>query len=116
MQPERKDSGMELMSERNQVRTVADRHLRAYPDPAYVYWDKTTAGEKQAQLRALDPETATAADVAAIIGNGNWVEPKECGECGATGWDAVELGDPESESVCICMKCLKAAARLAKHA
>lgn len=107
---------MELMSERNQVRTVADKHLRAYPDPAFVYLDKTTAGEKQAALRALDPETATAADVAAVMGNGSWVEQKECGECGTTGWDAVQLGDPEQETVCICMKCLTAAARLAKHA
>lgn len=102
---------MELMSERNQVRTVADRFQRAYRNPALVCWDNTTAGEKQAQLRALDPETATAADVVAIIGNGSWVEPKECGECGAIGWDAVELGNPERASVCVCAKCLKAASR-----
>lgn len=107
---------MELMNERHQVRTVADRHLRAYPDPSFVYWDKTTAGDTQAKLRAIDPEKATAADVAAIVGNGSWVEQKECSECGATGWDTVQLGDPERETVCICAACLKAAVRLVKHA
>lgn len=107
---------MELMNERHQVRDVADRHLRAYPDPRFVYANKTTAGDMQAKLRALDPEEATAEDVAAIVGNRSWVEQKECNECGAAGWDTVQLGDPERETVCICAACLKAAVRLVKHA
>lgn len=105
---------MRLTTEREQVRTVAKRWRSAY---AYGYWKKDK--EKQdilARLEALNVEVATAGDVAAIIGNGSWVEPFTCDECEARSWDVVLLGDePDHDAryVHACKKCLRKALRLA---
>ena len=70
------------------------------------------------KLRALDLETATAADVARIIGNGNWVSREHCGECGEESWNIVELGGDisfASETFYVCIGCLRQALRLAEE-
>jgi hypothetical protein len=67
------------------------------------------------ELAALDVETATAADVAEIVGNGSWVGKNICNACKAETWDAVQLGEPpdcESSTVTICADCLRSALRL----
>ena len=104
---------MELLSERNQVRTVANRWRRQYGAGTY-------GGDKRVrmvgnELAALNAETATAAEVAEIVGNGSWVCKNICHECGAETWDAVQVGQPpdyESCTATICADCLRAALRL----
>jgi hypothetical protein len=66
---------MKLLSEREQVRTVAKRWRDSYPDPEFRLRDGRIVGEIAARLDALDPETSTAEDVAAAIGNRGWVSP-----------------------------------------
>ena len=104
---------MELLNERHQVRTVAKRWRAQYGEGTYVA-DKRgrMVGD---ELAALDPETATADDVAEIIGHRDWVCKNTCHECGAETWDAVEVGQPpdyESCTATICGDCLSAALRL----
>lgn len=53
---------MKLLSEREQVRTVAKRWRDSYPDPELRLRDGRIVGEIAARLDALDPETATAED------------------------------------------------------
>jgi len=63
----------------------------------------------------LDPETATAAQIAEIIGNTSWAQKRSCSECGGESWDIVEIGEPrdyESETANACRDCLVAALRL----
>ncbi len=104
---------MELLNERNQVRTVARRWHSQYGAGTY-------GGDKRGrmvgdELAALDTESATAADVAEIVGNGSWVVKYTCHECGAETWDAVQVGQPpdcESSTATICSNCLSAALRL----
>jgi hypothetical protein len=105
---------MKLMNEREQMRTVAQRWAAVYSRGGSYAADakKRRIGE---ELAALDAETSTAADVAAIVGNGSWVCKNTCHECKAETWDAVEVGetpDYESSTATICADCLLAAARL----
>ena len=105
---------MKHETEREQLRGVASRWREAYPREGRIVGDKSTK-RIQDQLDALDVETATAADVAAIIGNKLWVCAPTCNECGEDSWDAVELGEPpdyESATATICADCLRKALAL----
>ena len=104
---------MELLNERHQVRNVAKKWRAQYGAGTYG-GDKRQRMVGQ-ELAALNAETATAAEVAEIVGNGSWVCKKTCHECGAETWDAVEVGQPpdyESSTATICGGCLRAALRL----
>ena len=101
---------MELQDERSQLRTVAQRWRKAYSmSPWAADADKQDIGKA---LAALDAETATAEDVARIIGNRTWVGPKTCHECGAETWATVEVGQEDCETATVCADCLRAALRL----
>lgn len=104
---------MELMNERNQVRTVADRWRAHYGGGTYFSDSRGRMVGKE--LAEMNKETATEAQVAEIIGNGSWVRENVCHECGVTTWDAVEIGEPhdfESRTATICGACLRAALKL----
>lgn len=95
----------------NRVATVAERWLKTY-GPSYA--DAAYKGdwrEKHADLCALPP-TATAADVAAVIGNYSWTNI-ECHVCGAERLDlAVAVGqepDYDANFVVACLPCLRKA-------
>lgn len=104
---------MQLLDERHQVRTVAQRWRAQYGGGSYGADRRgRMVGD---ELAALDVETATAADVAEIVGNGSWVGKNICNACKAETWDAVQLGEPpdcESSTVTICADCLRSALRL----
>lgn len=107
---------MKLLTERVLIREVAQRWKAQYagyrgPTPSDTA-EKAAIGHK---LAALDAETATAADVAAIIGNDSWTRIDHCDECGAENLAvAVRLADDtESSSADICLPCLRKAVRLA---
>jgi hypothetical protein len=68
------------------------------------------------ELSKLDPNTATAEDVAEIIGNSAWARPNTCSECGRESWNIVEIGEPpdnESRTAHLCATCLTEGAKLA---
>lgn len=103
---------MKLLSERNQVREVAERWKMQYGNTTQPEWKAKTAA-----LEDLDKETATAADVAEIIGNDSWACPQQCDECGARSWNVVQLGeepDYESRTANVCFDCLAKAHQLAE--
>ena len=82
--------GPELITERDRIRTVADRWGEQYGKP---YWKNDE--EKQAirrKLIALNKETCSAADVEAIIGNDSWCR-LECDTCDADATSVVRMGD-----------------------
>lgn len=123
---------MKVLSERNQVRVVADQWKKQYSRECNEeYKEKQQQGiynpftgetypigEKKKiyeKLCALDKETATAEDVAKIIGNDSWVKPWECGECGKASWQVAEVGEDanyESYTAYVCLDCLKKAVDL----
>lgn len=108
---------MKLINERTQVRTVAARWRENYGPK--TQWAKDQGKQAiQAQLDALDVETATAADVDAIIGVGGWCMPQTCADCGESARVLVELGEEPDYDSCtanICVSCLKAALKLVKQ-
>lgn len=105
---------MIILNERTQVKHAIKKWLEMYG------LDRTYGADKRgrkvgAELLALDQETATADDVAEIIGNRSWVREASCSECGATSWGIVQIGEPpdyESETAYLCRNCLQSALRL----
>lgn len=64
-----------LIDERSQIRSVLSRWREQYPLP------NSERASVERKLGALNLETATAGDVAAIIGNHSWVGPTKCDGC-----------------------------------
>jgi len=101
---------VKLITERTQVRDVAARWRAQYPGSRTD--DKDAIAEK---LDALDVDTATAEDVAAIIGNDSWCGPSTCNECGAVVTVAVMVGEEpyyESATATLCFACVEKALSL----
>lgn len=109
---------MKLLNERTQVKQAIKNWVRRYGLDLTYGADKR--GRKVgAELLALDQETATADDVAEIIGNSSWADEKSCGECGAQSWSIVEIGelpDYESATAYLCRDCLQSALNLIGNA
>lgn len=105
---------MIILNERNQVKQAIKDWCLHYGLTRTYPMDKR--GRKVGEeLMALNPETATAKDVAEIIGNTLWAGPRCCSECGSETWDCVQLGEPpdyESATAWICKDCLKKALQL----
>jgi hypothetical protein len=108
---------VKLLNERAMIRGVAERFADQYDGADWSQWpDRKPAWER---LRALDVETATAADVDAAIGTRGWASPPTCNECGDRGQPVVQLGqepDYESSTAWICLDCLRRAVALAECA
>lgn len=109
---------MKVITHRTQIREVAEKWKAQYF--RRDKWQPMSSGGTKGiydALRALNTETATAADVAAIIGNCSWVKDLECSECRKTFPVIVEVGDePDYESCTawMCVGCLREAVRLAE--
>lgn len=108
---------MKIINERSQVRDVA----RAWKEQ-YKGWNGPNRKENDAigrALSALNKETATAADVEEIIGNGSWVKQKPCNECGNLFETVIEIGEPddyESRTVTLCVGCVEKALKAMRAA
>lgn len=105
---------VKLLTEREQVRRVAEEWRWCWPNAALRLPSGVVVGEISQRLAALDPETATAADVEAAGANG-YVEPHKCHECGEKSWDCVRLGGLPDYLDCtatICERCLRKALAL----
>lgn len=96
-----------IHTERSVVRNVHLRWRKAYgEDTTYQ------------KLRALDVETATAQEVATIIGNAAWVHVG-CDGCGNYVLNAVTVGaemDRESATATLCLPCVERAASVLRAA
>ena len=108
---------MELMRDQDQIRSVAARWKAQYYRAGK--WGTTSTGDSRdvyEALRAL-PDTATRADVAAIIGNTSWIG-ETCNECGSD--DAIvrvgEEPDYESRTAYLCRRCLQEICRAVEAA
>ncbi len=96
---------MQILNERNQIRSVAARWRATYGSGSYGADRRGIAvGDV---LTSLDVETASASDVVQIIGNESWVGIPKCDECGDDSWDIVQVC--ESSPVNLCKGCLQAA-------
>lgn len=109
---------MNIITVRSQIRDVAERwrgvYLKGRGKRAKWYdADKEAIYHK---LAALDTETATTADVAAVIGNDTWIsDPLRCYQCGKMHRALVviewtEGGDDLGIGYRICADCLRQAA------
>lgn len=108
---------MKLLNERNQVREVAAKWRSQYGSGSYGADKRVRA--VGAELAALDVETASAAEVAEIVGNNVWVRMQTCGECSVETWNIVEIGEVpnyESATAYVCRDCLLAALKLIGNA
>lgn len=106
---------MKLITERTQVQDVAARWAISFPPDGRYGRDAEKLAIAKA-LAELDTETATAADVAAIIGNDSWCRRPTCHECGMVVDVAVQVGeelDYESSTATICVECLQKALAMA---
>lgn len=104
---------MKVITERTLIREVA-RRWRAQ----YAPFDRRGQDKKDiaAALSGIDPETATAKDVEAIIGNNSWTQIPICDECGSEDADRViEVGAPpdhDSSTARLCPACVAKAVTL----
>lgn len=101
---------MKLVTIRDLIRQVPERWKAQYCY-AEGKWGKTMGGDTSLVykgLAALDRETATPEQVAAIIGNGSWSQLL-CNECGQNVDAIVELGQPpdhDSSTANVCVSCM----------
>ncbi len=105
---------MNVLDERTQVKGAIKNWIDRYG------LNRTYGADKRGrnvgkELLALNQETATADDVAEIIGNSSWAREMACSECGKKTWGIVQIGeepDYESATAYVCSDCLRAALRL----
>ncbi len=93
---------MNLCTERDLIRVVAERWKHQYHGGRSAWG--TIYGDRNCEtiyneLRALNPETATAADVSKIIGNQSW-SAYYCSSCGEYRPNAIEFGSDTTIHVC----------------
>jgi len=101
------------VNERDQIRDVAERWAAQYPNNR----ERPEKEEIKQKLFSLNKDTATAKEVAEIIGNDLWVTPKECQECHVESYKVIQVGqepDYESYTTYICPDCLRKALLLAE--
>ena len=101
---------MEVVTTRTRIRGVAAAWAVQYPLGQKM--SRSDSGETLAKLKGLDVETATADDVANIIGNDSWCRI-QCDECEACVSAAVIIGAPldyESRTATVCANCIHVAA------
>lgn len=107
------DQGMRIVTTRDLIRTVAERWAAQYYGTG-----RPEKIEILRRLRLIDPETVTAAEVDAIIGNDDWTK-SVCGECAELVSVAIEIGaavhfDGVIETNSLCIPCLKSAIALSE--
>lgn len=104
---------MNVITERSLILTVAKRWEETYSSGVYGS-DKL---DKLKLLNKMDVETATADDVAGIIGNRSWTR-LTCDECKQDVSAVIEVGeepDYESATAQLCFECISKASALAHN-
>jgi len=95
---------MKVLSVRDNIRSVSGRFNERYKSEKVL---------QKAQLYALNVETATPDNVAAIMGTTAWIDIF-CGECNRSVDSVVQFGEFNYDSTpeIICLDCLKNAVGL----
>lgn len=109
---------MRVLDEHARVRDAIQDWINSYGLTATYGADKR-GRQIGKELLALNQATATADEVAEIIGNDSWSGKLSCGECGTKTWDIIEIGerpDYESATAYLCSDCLRKALVLLKGA
>jgi hypothetical protein len=103
---------LSVLTERDLIRGVADRWRKQYFDGRTQSWRQSLGDSclTYDRLAALDPESATAADVNAIVGNKTWSRP-ECGVCCERAIKVVVIANCDSDAQ-VCPACLDLARNL----
>jgi len=101
---------MKLITQRDMILGVAKRWFAQYGHALHEsgFRDTHTFGNTLERLRLLDLETASAKDVADIIGNASWTD-LTCDECQSHVDLVVQVGqepDYESATASLCKECL----------
>lgn len=100
--------------ERELVVSVARRWRKQFFSGGAWYKLAHDAEVTYRKLMELDRKTATAADVAAIIGNPGWVAPEACNECEDKSWNSVRVAeDSQGDGTVLCPDCLHVALSIA---
>ncbi len=108
---------MKIITKRDAILKVADRWYEQYQPLPRADNNGPMATRVWESLKALDRTTATATDVAAIIGNDSWTNLK-CDECGIDVEAIIVVGqepDYESRTASLCLECLTKAALLMRQ-
>jgi hypothetical protein len=108
---------MRIITERDLIRGVAAAWSKQYSRDEKLS-DGSHTRKVLVRLKALNQETATAEDVAAIIGNSSWTGIR-CDECGESVRTVIQIGeeqDYESATANICPSCFYKAAELMRSA
>jgi hypothetical protein len=108
---------MRVISVRNKIREVAREWAEHHRTYGYHESVVETLGKVNAEicrrLAEIDPETATAGEVVAIMGNERWVRPEKCHECDGVFDAVIEIGAErdayDSATTCVCLGCLERA-------
>lgn len=99
---------MILINERDRILNVSKRWDMQYPSSSYpADSDKAIIGAK---LRAIDLKSASAKEIADIIGNDSWTHA-HCFACQKRVSETVFMGDSESGED-VCRACITEAAAL----
>ena len=93
-----------VVERREIIRDVAKRWEESYPDDSRTLARGAVAGDIRRGLEALDLETATVADVKAIIGNDSWTELK-CDICEQDRDRVVSIPREYESSIAVCGDC-----------
>ena len=110
---------MELTTERDLIKGVAKRWFRQYKgsldDTRSIFSTLSeTKRETLTKLQALETDTATIEDVAAIVGNNSWTR-LVCDGCAKEVAALLTVGqrrDYDSNTADLCESCVKAAASI----
>lgn len=102
---------MKVITTRSRILSVRERWSRPYPEGRDFRSYCLDVKAIRAKLAALNLETATAADVAAILGDTRWTD-LECDECHRLVDAVIEVGGPpddEAPTARVCRACLTVA-------
>lgn len=100
---------MKLITIRSQILDVVKAWEAQYLGKD-SWWVREGPHETLEELKKLDLQTATAADIEAIIGNNSWACPQQCDECGNYFDVVVQIGkelDYENTTTNLCKDCVK---------
>jgi len=108
---------MRVVTIREEIRTAVSRFMKAWGGvraDVPVHWNRNvTFGQMRDALSALDLETCSAGDMAAIIGNPSWAR-LECDHCETDVEAVVRIGsepDDDARWQDLCKNCISEALR-----
>lgn len=104
---------MKIITQRTIIQGVANRWAEQYCGSEYRLRSGKSVVDVLNELRALDLNTATAQEVAAITGNDSWTRLPRCDECSSDMVSAIivlgAIPDYDSHTAWVCKTCVEKA-------